>query len=137
MRTDMKHIVSPKSLATAAAIILGAPAAQAETGLSGTWKTATYNGDYAFVRFGPCSGKICGVVTRTFGPNGEIEGGSLGKTIVINMEPVGNGEFANGRIRRPDTGQSAPVTLTVNGSTMNVSACIGPLCRNDTWTRVQ
>ncbi|WP_292021859.1 DUF2147 domain-containing protein [Maritimibacter sp. UBA3975] len=126
-----------KPLAVAAAVTLSATAASAETNLNGIWRTATYMGDYAFVRFGPCSGKICGVVTRTFGPNGEIQGGSLGKTIVINMEPVGGGEFANGRIRRPDTGQSAPLTLQVNGGTMNVSACIGPLCRNETWTRVQ
>ncbi|MEC7762301.1 MAG: DUF2147 domain-containing protein [Pseudomonadota bacterium] len=124
-------------LAAAATLVFTAGGAHADTNLTGTWKTATYNGDYAYVRFGPCSGKVCGVVTRTFGPDGEIEGGSLGKTIVINMEPVGGGEFANGRIRRPDTGQSAPLKLKVNGGAMDVSACIGPLCRNETWTRVQ
>ena len=129
------HFLKP--LATAAALALSGGAAHADTGLSGTWRTATYNGDYAFVRFGPCSGKICGVVTRTFGPDGEIEGGSLGKTIVINMEPVGGGQFEGGRIRGPDTGQSAPLKLKVNGGTMTVSACLGPLCRNETWNRVQ
>jgi uncharacterized protein (DUF2147 family) len=128
---------SLKPLAAAVAMLMTTAGAKADTGLSGTWRTATYNGDYAFVRFGPCSGKICGVVTRTFGPDGEIQGGSLGKTIVINMEPVGDGEFANGRIRRPDTGQSAPLKLEVNGGTMKVSACLGPLCRNETWTQVQ
>ncbi|MBV7409267.1 DUF2147 domain-containing protein [Maritimibacter sp. DP1N21-5] len=124
-------------IAAATALSFGLSPALAETGLSGTWRTATYNGDYAYVRFGPCSGRICGVVTRTFGPDGEIQGGSLGKTIVVNMEPQGNGEYANGRIRRPDTGQSAPLKLKVNGGSMAVSACIGPLCRNETWTQVQ
>jgi len=69
------HFLKP--LATAAALALSGGAAHADTGLSGTWRTATYNGDYAFVRFGPCSGKICGVVTRTFGPDGEIDLGEL------------------------------------------------------------
>lgn len=122
--------------AAATALALTASAASAEN-LSGTWRTATYQGDYAHVRFGPCADKICGVVVKTFGPNGEIQGGSLGKTIVTNMVSLGGGAYDGGRIRRPDTGQSAPLKLQINGGSMNVKACVGPLCRNDTWTRVQ
>lgn len=126
-----------KKLMLVTALTLAGTPALAETQLTGTWQTATYSGDYAHVRFGPCQGKICGVVTRTFGPDGEIQGGSLGKTIVINMEPAGGGSYEGGRIRRPDTGQSAPLKLQVQGASMQVSACIGPLCRNETWQKVQ
>ena len=127
----MKHI------AFLALLTLIATPAIAETKLDGTWRTATYNGEYAHVQFGNCGGKTCGVIVRTFDQSGEIQGGSLGKTLVINMEPVGNGTYDNGRIRRPDTGQSAPLKLQLADGVLKVRACIGPLCRNETWRPVR
>ncbi|HBZ45496.1 MAG TPA: DUF2147 domain-containing protein [Maritimibacter sp.] len=130
----MKHIAFFAALAMGVTLT---STAFANGSLSGIWRTATYNGEYAHVRFGPCGGKTCGVVVGTFDKAGEIQGGSLGKTIVINMEEVGQGAYENGRIRRPDTGQSAPLKLELQGNSMNVRACIGPLCRNETWSRVK
>lgn len=110
--------------------------AHADQTLTGTWRTATYNGEYAHVRFDACADRTCGVIVRTFNETGEIQGGSLGKTLVINMQNQGGGTYADGRIRRPDTGQSAPLKMYLQGKQMKVSACLGPLCRNEMWTRV-
>lgn len=128
----MKHLALAALLAS-----LAVPAA-ADGTLSGVWRTATYDGEYAHVRMTPCNGNaVCGVVVGTYDKDGEIQGGSLGKTIVSNMSARGNGIYDGGRIRRPDTGQSAPLKMTVNGSQLQMSACIGPLCHKEIWQRVQ
>ena len=120
-----------------AALALSAGAAMADPVL-GTWKTEVDDGAYAHVTMTPCSGKICGVISRTFNGGGEYDSPNKGKTLVINMVPNGGGKYS-GKVWRPSNGKIYIGKMTLNGNALKLQGCVagGLLCSSQNWSRIK
>lgn len=115
-----------------------AGAARAADPAVGTWQTQKDDGAYAHVEMSPCGDAICGTIARTFNDSGEYQSPNLGKTLVIDMVPEGDGKYA-GKVWRPSNGKIYIGKMTVSGNTLNLSGCVagGLICSKQTWTRLQ
>jgi len=125
-----------KSLLAGAALTLAAGAAMADP-VEGTWQTEVDDGAYAYVQIVPCGTKFCGTIARTFNAQGEYKAQTLGKQLVWDMEPQGNGAYANGKIWRPSNDKTYKSKMQLSGDSLKVSGCVGPICLGQNWTRVQ
>jgi len=122
-----------------AALLALAPGLASADPAEGMWKTQVDDGAYAYVEMGPCSGgRICGWIRRTFDDNGEYQSENIGKAIVINMEPQGNG-FYKGKVWRPSNDKIYIGKMQVNGDQLSLDGCVlgGLICASQTWTRIQ
>ncbi|MGR3493863.1 DUF2147 domain-containing protein [Citreimonas sp.] len=126
-----------KTLILAACAVMAAGAAFAEPLLGTTWKTEVDEGSYAHIRMAPCDGKICGVIDRTFNAEGEYESPNLGKVLVINMVPQGDGRY-EGKVWRPSNDKVYLGRMALVGNTIELKGCVagGLLCSSQTWTRL-
>ena len=105
----------------------------------GLWQTKPDdNGNFGHVRIQTCSnGKICGGLVASFGPGGQpIESPNIGRAIVWDMEPQGDGQYRNGRIYAPDRDSTYNSRMELRGNTLGVSGCVAFICREQEWTRV-
>lgn len=127
-----------KKLAFAAAMALTALPAAAQDAAFGMWKTQVDDGAYAYVDMKQCGQKVCGWITRTFNDSGEYQSPNIGKAIVINMEPKGNGAY-EGNVWRPSNDKIYIGKMQLNGNTLSLKGCVlgGLACAAQTWTRVQ
>ena len=126
-----------KTLALAVAFCgLSAVSAMADPVL-GVWKTQVDDGAYAHVTMAPCGGKICGVISRTFKSSGEYKSPNIGKKLVWDMQAQGNGNYKKGQIWQPSTDKIFKSKMALNGDSLKVSGCVGPICKKQTWSRVQ
>jgi len=129
-----------KLTAIATALITGmAMPALAQDASLGIWKTTPDdNGNYGYVEIAPCGEKICGVLVRAFNGSGtEIPSDNIGKPIVWDMQPQGNGAYAKGKIWSPDRDKIYSSKMQMTGDSMAVSGCVLGICRDGgTWTRV-
>lgn len=129
-----------KLTAIATALITGmAMPALAQDASLGIWKTTPDdNGNYGYVEIAPCGEKICGVLVRAFNGSGtELPSDNIGKPIVWDMQPQGNGAYAKGKIWSPDRDKIYSSKMQMTGDSMAVSGCVLGICRDGgTWTRV-
>ncbi|WP_147106398.1 DUF2147 domain-containing protein [Tateyamaria sp. syn59] len=126
----MKYLIAAACVAVA-----GAGMALADP-VVGTWKTQVDDGAYAHVAMSKCGAKICGKIAKAFDANGPIASENVGKQLVWDMEPQGNGSYASGKIWQPSTGKVFKSKMALSGNTLNVSGCVGPFCKKQTWSRV-
>ena len=121
----------------AAALALSAAAAFADDAL-GDWRTQPDdNGNFGVVRMAPCSGKICGQLVSSYNSAGQpIASERIGTMIVKDMSPNGGGAYSGGTIYAPDRDKTYRSKMELTGNTLKVSGCVGPICRTQTWTRV-
>ncbi len=126
-----------KLFATLAALALTAGAGWAADPAEGRWKTEVDDGAYAVVEIAPCGPKLCGTIARTFNSDGEYKSANLGKRIVWDMVPEGNGRYGDGKIWRPSNDKVYRSKMRLNGNSLKVSGCIGPICLGQTWLRVK
>ena len=124
------------ALAAAAAMAFATPVFAADP-VEGVWQTEVDDGNYAYVTIAPCADKLCGVISRTFNSNGEFSSDNKGKPIVWDMVPQGGGSYKQGKIWQPSTGKVYNSKMSLNGSQLKVSGCVGPICKGQTWVRVQ
>lgn len=103
----------------------------------GVWKTEVDDGAYAHISMAQCGSKICGVISRTFDSGGETKADSIGKKLVWDMVPNGSGKYSKGKIWQPSTDKIFKSKMALSGNSLNVSGCVGPICKKQTWTRVQ
>ncbi|WP_095589996.1 DUF2147 domain-containing protein [Actibacterium ureilyticum] len=103
----------------------------------GTWKTQVDDGSYAHITFANCGPAICGKIARTFNGQGEYKSPNIGKPLVWDMQAAGGGKYAGGKIWQPSTGKVYKSKMALSGDTLNVSGCVGPLCKKQTWSRVK
>ncbi len=124
-------------LLAVAATGLGAGIAMADPVL-GTWRTEADDGAYAHVKMQPCGDKVCGVIARTFNAQGEYKSPNLGKMLVRNMEPQGDGQY-EGRVWRPSNDKIYLGKIDLEGNSLRLRGCVagGLFCAKQTWTRVQ
>ena len=115
-------------LAAAVAAVGFAAAAWADPA-EGIWQTQVDDGAYAHVKMSPCGANLCGTIARTFNTGGEYKSENLGKQLVWDMAPAGGGAYADGKIWQPSTGKTFRSKMALSGNTLNVSGCIGPICK--------
>ncbi|WP_299042796.1 DUF2147 domain-containing protein [uncultured Tateyamaria sp.] len=124
----MKHLI-----AAACLTVVGAGMALAEP-VAGTWKTETGDGGgYLHVTIAPCGSNICGTIAKVFNSD---DTSSEGKPIIWDMKAKGNGTYSGGKIWAPDVDKTYRSKMSLNGNALKVSGCVGPICRGQTWTRV-
>ncbi len=104
----------------------------------GLWKTQPDDGAYAYVKIDPCGAAVCGKIQRTFKGADEYNSENIGKTLVIDMKPDGQGNYA-GQVWRPSNQKIYTGKMSVSGNTLNLSGCVagGLLCSKQTWSRLQ
>lgn len=126
-----------RKLFTAAAFLLGATAAVADP-IEGVWQTQPDEGAFAHVTIAPCGSAFCGVISRTFKDKAEYQSPNLGRQIVIDMAPVGGGNY-EGKVWRPANNKTYMGKANVSGDRMSLSGCVagGLLCKSQTWARIQ
>ena len=127
--------MKPFALALAG-LALSASAAMADPVL-GTWKTQVDDGAYAHVKMTKCGSSICGTIARAFKGGSEIKTKNIGKKLVWDMKPQGNGAYKSGKIWQPSTDKIYSSKMALSGNTLKVSGCVGPICKKQTWSRVK
>lgn len=123
------------TMVAAAALWCAATAAFADPVL-GVWQTEVDDGAYAHVTMAPCGTAICGSLSRSFNAAGEYKAVTLGRQLVWDMQPNGKGGYANGKIWQPSTDKTYRSKMALDGNRLNVSGCVGPICKTQTWMRV-
>lgn len=126
-----------KTLILAACAVMAAGAAAADPLLGTTWKTEVDDGSYAHIRMAPCDGKVCGVIEQTFNAQGKYQSPNLGKVLVINMVPKGDGRY-EGKVWRPSNDKVYLGRMSLLGETIELKGCVagGLICSSQTWTRL-
>ena len=116
-----------RTITLAAAFALTAGAALAADPIEGIWQTQPDEGAFAHVTVAPCGGAFCGTISRTFQNGSEYRSPNLGRQIVIDMAPQGNGDYS-GKVWRPANDKIYNGKASVAG---------GLICKSQTWARVR
>nr|WP_242601390.1 DUF2147 domain-containing protein [Pseudaestuariivita atlantica] len=116
---------------------MSASTAMAADPVLGIWKTQVDDGNYAHIKMVQCGSKICGSILRAFNSSGEFATENKGKNLVWDMVPQGGGSYKSGKIWQPSTDKVYRSKMSLSGNTLKVSGCVGPICKKQTWTRVQ
>ena len=121
--------------AAAALVVAGAGAALAADPVEGVWKTETgETGGYLHVKIAACGDALCGTIAKVVNnDNTSIQG----KRMIWDMQAKGNGSYNGGRIWAPDVDKTYRSKMSLSGNALKVSGCVGPICRGQTWTRIQ
>ena len=115
-------------------------AAMAADPVEGVWKTKPDdNGNFGHVRVEACGALICGTLIRAFDPQGkEIESKNVGKRIVWDMKPYGDGVYDDGKVWSPDRDKTYNSDMELRGNRLTVRGCVLGICRDGgAWTRVK
>ncbi|WP_415920994.1 DUF2147 domain-containing protein [Tateyamaria sp. SN6-1] len=125
-----------KQLFAATALVLaGAGAAFAADPVEGVWKTETSDsGAFLHVKIAACGAALCGTIAKVVN---STDTSSTGKRMIWDMEAKGGGSYSGGRIWAPDVDKTYRSKMSLNGNSLKVSGCVGPICRGQTWTRIQ
>ncbi|MEO8243839.1 MAG: DUF2147 domain-containing protein [bacterium] len=130
-----------KAVFGAAALMLWAGAVMAADPVEGMWKTRPDdNGNFGYVQIKPCGPALCGTLVQSFdGTGAKMESENIGKQIVWDMVPAGDGSYAGGKIWAPDRDKTYSSTMQLAGDGLSVSGCVlgGLICRAQDWTRVK
>ncbi len=120
------------------AIALAAPAFADP--VEGIWKTAKDdNGNFGHIKISMCGDKVCGVLIKSFDSSGApLESENIGKRIIWNMVPEGDGYYDSGKVWAPDRDKTYSSKMTMNGNKLTIKGCVFGICRNGgTWVRVK
>lgn len=128
----MKHLLA------GLAVALGLAGAAAADPVLGVWKTQPDDGSYAHIQMAQCGAAVCGKIARTFNSEGEYKSPNIGKTLVIDMVPNGDGSY-EGKVWRPSNDKIYTGKMDLAGSSLALRGCVagGLICSKQTWTRVQ
>ncbi len=132
----MKHFVLG-----AVATFAMAGAAWAADPVEGLWKTAEgEEGGYLHVKIADCGGAICGTIAKAYDADGAVSGDyeHLGKRLIWNMQPKGDGAYSGGKVWAPDTDKTYRAKMSLSGNKLTVKGCVagGAICRGQDWQRL-
>lgn len=136
------------ALAAAAVSALAAPAAAQSADPTGLWQTPTNGGQ---VRIARCGQALCGTLVtsaqiRANPDQRDVNNGDRdqrGRTLrnlpMLSGFTGGPTEWRGGSVYNPSDGRTYRGTITLtNANTLSLRGCVvAPLCRTQTWTRVQ
>lgn len=128
-----------KQLILAAAAAFGlAGAASAQDAAIGAWQTEVDDGAFAYITIAPCGAAVCGSIARTFNSEGEYQSPNLGRQIVIDMAPNGDG-FYNGQVWRPSNDRIYVGKMDFAGDALRLRGCVagGLICASQNWVRIE
>ena len=127
-----------KKFLAAMAVAAFGTAAAANDAAIGVWQTEVNDGAYAHITMSQCGEAVCGVISRTFNADGEYQSENIGKTLVIDMVPAGDGSY-EGSVWRPSNDKIYIGKMQVAGNQLRLRGCIagGLLCSSQDWVRVQ
>ena len=116
---------------------LAAPAAADP--VYGRWRTAPDdNGNTGIIEIAACGNRICGVLIQAMDARGQqMASPNVGRQIVWDMEPAGNGQYRNGQVWAPDRNRTYNSRMELRGDRLGVSGCVLMICRVAGWTRVR
>lgn len=126
-----------KMMMTVAGAMIALAGAAAADPAEGVWQTEVDDGAFAHVRIAPCGNAVCGTIARTFNNDGEYQSENIGKQIVIDMVPVGGGDY-EGSVWRPSNNKIYVGKMNVSGNALILKGCVagGLLCASQGWARV-
>ena len=116
-----------------------ATAASAQDAAVGTWQTEVDDSAFAYVTVDACGAAVCGTITNTYKADGTpYQSENIGRQIVINMAPNGDGTYA-GQVYRPSNGKTYIGKMQVSGNALRLQGCVagGLLCASQNWARVK
>lgn len=104
----------------------------------GVWQTEVDDGSYAYVTISGCGAAVCGTISRTFNSSGEYQSPNIGRQIVIDMVPNGDGSY-EGSVWRPSNNRIYIGRMSLSGNALTLRGCVagGLICARQNWTRVQ
>ncbi len=123
-------------------VLAGAGSAFAGDPVAGVWQTAPGDsGGWLHVKIAPCGQKICGTIVRAFKKGGvpDPKYANLGKPIIWDMVPEGDGTYAGGKVWAPDRDKVYRSKMQLHGGQLTVKGCVlgGLICRGQEWKRVE
>ncbi len=129
----MKHLI----LAAVAAFAVAGPASAQDAAI-GTWQTEVDDGAFAYVDIAQCGAAVCGTIARTFNTEGEYASPNIGRQIVINMTPNGDGSY-DGQVWRPSNDRIYTGKMDVEGNALRLRGCVagGLICASQNWVRIE
>lgn len=128
----MKTILT---IAALAACFAGPVAAASAVGVWLTQPDA--KGQTALVSAQACGGALCGTITQVMNPAGApIPHPNVGRRVFWDMKKVTGDTYA-GRAYVPAFRRDYDAEMKVSGQRMTVRGCLGPVCKNQVWTRVK
>ena len=123
----------------AIALVLSAGTSLADP-VEGLWKTQPGDtGGYLHVALAKCGQALCGTIKQAFDASDANSAGyeHLGKRMIWDMQPKGDGAYGGGKIWAPDRDKTYKSKMSLSGNTLSVSGCVAIICRRQTWTRVK
>jgi uncharacterized protein (DUF2147 family) len=128
-----------KTLLITASLVLFGSAALADQ-VEGIWQTKKDdNGNFGHVEIKPCGPAFCGTLIQAFDSAGKVrESDNVGRQIVWDMVPYGDGLYDDGQIYSPDRDKTYNCDMTLAGDSLKVRGCVMGICRDGgTWSRVK
>lgn len=105
----------------------------------GIWQTeGADSGGYLHVQIEPCGDKLCGLILRAYDENGDQvdDYEHLGKAMIMDMQIIGKGRYAKGRIWAPDVNKTYRSKMQLAEQSLIVKGCVAFICRSQSWTAV-
>lgn len=105
----------------------------------GRWRTAPDdNANTGIVEITRCGNRLCGTLIEAHDPQGRpMQTATIGRAIVWDMEPRGNGQYRNGQVWAPDRDRTYNARMELQGDRLGVSGCVLMICREAVWTRAR
>jgi len=118
--------------------LLGLATMAAADPAEGIWQTQVDDGADAHVTLSTCGDAVCGEISRTFDSDGEYQSEALGRQIVIDMVPQGDGSY-EGRVWRPSNDKIYVGKMELEGDRLRLQGCVlgGLICSGQTWARIE
>ncbi len=108
--------------------------------VEGLWKTKPDdNGNFGHVQIAPCADRFCGVLVEAFDGSGAVKpSDNIGKLIIRDMIPQGDGYYDGGKVWSPDRDKTYKSNMQLTGDRLAVKGCVLGICRDGgTWVRVK
>ena len=128
-----------KILALMTALMLSAAPAFADP-VDGLWQTEPDdNGNTGHIQIAACGDRICGVLVQAFDGGGAVMASdNIGKQIIWDMIPEGDGYYDGGKVWSPDRDKTYKSNMQLTGDSLTVKGCVLGICRDGgTWARVK
>jgi len=120
-------------------LVFAAGAAMAGDAAEGTWQTVPDdNGNFGHIKVAACGAAICGTLVKSFDKSGApMKSENIGKQIIWDMVPNGDGTYGGGKVWSPDRDKTYNSKMTLDGDSLAVKGCVLGICRDGgTWKRV-
>lgn len=122
--------------AAVVAAALGLATAASADPVEGLWRSQPgETGASVDVSIAACGSRICGTIA---GVNGSGNPAVVGRQIIWDMAPAGNGAYRGGRIWAPDQDRTYNGKMTLTGADrLKVEGCVLVVCRGQVWSRIE